>query len=139
MVFTIVTILFLPPTFVAVGYQCLLKVLVVQELTANQTFFGVDVFHAASEVQTRKIFWTVFSIVTVTTFVTSIGAILGLLTPASWIRLRGAIPKLSGSSDNVPEEREEPERTQSTWRRLLSFLGRDRSGARTSEPDYTLA
>ncbi|KAK2762375.1 hypothetical protein CKAH01_16211 [Colletotrichum kahawae] len=39
MVFTIVTILFLPPTFVV-------------------TFFGVEVFHAASDVQTRKIFWT---------------------------------------------------------------------------------
>ncbi|KAK2034148.1 hypothetical protein LX32DRAFT_724632 [Colletotrichum zoysiae] len=42
MVFTVVTIVFLPPSFVA-------------------TFFGVDVFHSASDGQTRKIFWTVFS------------------------------------------------------------------------------
>ncbi|KAH9240582.1 hypothetical protein K456DRAFT_31620 [Colletotrichum gloeosporioides 23] len=120
MVFTIVTILFLPPTFVA-------------------TFFGVDIFHAASDVQTRKIFWTVFSIVTVTTFVTSIGAILGLLTPASWTRLRSTMPKLSGSSDNLPGEQEGLEKTQSTWRRLSSFLRRRHKGARTPEQDSTLA
>ncbi|KAK1853091.1 hypothetical protein CCHR01_04229 [Colletotrichum chrysophilum] len=120
MVFTIVTILFLPRTFVA-------------------TFFGVEVFHAASDVQTRKIFWTVFSIVTVTTLVTSLGTILGLLTPASWTRLRSAMPKLRGRSDNLLAEQEKPEKTQNTWRQLSSFLRRDRKGSRTSEEDSTLA
>ncbi|SPO02512.1 uncharacterized protein DNG_05185 [Cephalotrichum gorgonifer] len=88
-VFTTVTILFLPPTFVA-------------------TFYGMDIFEKPDASQTRKQFWTVFAAVSSITYISALGAVLvvgaRVKEVADWETYDGKDPEDTGL-DNFGDTR----------------------------------
>ncbi|KAL6699780.1 hypothetical protein J3F84DRAFT_361710 [Trichoderma pleuroticola] len=114
MVFTIVTVVFLPPSFAA-------------------TFFGMDDFQSSDASSTQRTFWTVLGILSGLTYIIAGIGLFGANTSSAQLKLRLMKRLLkkydleSMDDESVDSEPSDEEKVRSRIRKINSWFGKGKN------------